>query len=150
MAGIRKADFFGSAKERDDFVEAVFWNILDVHQVNSKLCDQLTKRQKQFAGRAVDRVGDILAENVPNFEPFVHYGAHQLFAKHHFEEEKVKTPAFAKFVEVRRVSQSLASAGNVAHRNSNERPNHASSSSTVTSLSRRPDSLATRSCLRPS
>lgn len=87
-----------AADRRDDFVTQVFWNVLEVHAVNSKLCELLVKRQKQQA--VVDRISDIFLEMVPLFQPFVKYGAHQLYGKYEFEKEKASNPAFAKFVDV--------------------------------------------------
>ena len=84
---------------RDDFVTQVFWNVLEIHAVNAKLSELLSKRQKQQA--IVERIGDYLLEMVPHFQPFVKYGAHQLYGKYEFEKEKSSNPAFAKFVEVR-------------------------------------------------
>ena len=90
---------------RDDFVTQVFWNVLEIHAVNAKLAELLTKRQKQ--GDVVDRIGDILLEMVPHFQPFVKYGSHQLYGKYEFEKEKSANPAFAKFVdETERLPQS--------------------------------------------
>ncbi|SNX85831.1 probable to GDP/GTP exchange factor Rom2p [Melanopsichium pennsylvanicum] len=90
---------------RDDFVTQVFWNVLEIHAVNAKLSELLTKRQKQ--GDVVDRIGDILLEMVPHFQPFVKYGAHQLYGKYEFEKEKSANSAFAKFVdETERLPQS--------------------------------------------
>ena len=86
-------------ERKEDFIRQVFWNILDVHSVNIKLSDQLNKRQKQ--SHVVEKIGDIFLENVPNFGPFVQYGAHQLYGKYEFEKEKSGNPAFAKFVDVR-------------------------------------------------
>lgn len=90
---------------RDDFVTQVFWNLLEIHAVNAKLAELLTKRQKQ--ADIVDRIGDILLEMVPHFQPFVNYGAHQLYGKYEFEKEKSSNAAFAKFVdETERLPQS--------------------------------------------
>lgn len=90
---------------RDDFVTQVFWNVLEIHAVNVKLAELLTKRQKQ--SDVVDRIGDILLEIVPHFQPFVKYGAHQLYGKYEFEKEKAANTAFAKFVdETERLPQS--------------------------------------------
>lgn len=90
---------------REDFVTQVFWNVLEIHAVNAKLAELLTKRQKQ--SDVVDRIGDILLEMVPHFQPFVKYGAHQLYGKYEFEKEKSANPAFAKFVdETERLPQS--------------------------------------------
>lgn len=83
---------------RADFLGQVFWNVLDIIAVNTRLRDALTKRQKSYA--VVDRIGDILLEFVPHFAPFVEYGAHQLYGKYEFEREKNSNPTFAHFVEV--------------------------------------------------
>ncbi|PWN48476.1 CNH-domain-containing protein [Violaceomyces palustris] len=92
-------------ERRDDFVTQVFWNVLEIHAVNAKLSELLNKRQKQQA--VVDRLGDILLEMVPHFQPFVKYGAHQLYGKYEFEKEKASNQAFAKFVdETERLPQS--------------------------------------------
>ncbi|KDN52318.1 CNH-domain-containing protein [Tilletiaria anomala UBC 951] len=82
---------------REDFVTQVFWNVLEIHAVNSKLCELLLKRQKQQD--VVEKVGDIFLEMVPLFQPFVKYGAHQLYGKYEFEKEKASNLAFAKFVD---------------------------------------------------
>lgn len=83
---------------RSDFIEQVFWNIHDIIAVNMKLRDALNRRQKAYV--IVERIGDILLDAVPNFGPFVSYGAHQLYGKYEFEKEKSMNPAFAQFVEV--------------------------------------------------
>ena len=84
---------------RADFIQQVFWNILDVIAVNTRLRDALNKRQKSYA--VIEGIADIFLESVPNFAPFVSYGAHQLYGKYEFEKEKSSNPAFAQFVEVR-------------------------------------------------
>lgn len=86
------------AARREDFVRQVFWNVHDVWSVNHILGEKLTKRQKQQP--VVQSLGDLFLERVPLFEPFVAYGAHQLFGKYEFEKEKGANPAFQKFVDV--------------------------------------------------
>ena len=83
---------------RADFIQQVFWNIHDVISVNTRLRDALNKRQKSYA--VIEGIADIFLESVPNFAPFVSYGAHQLYGKYEFEKEKSSNPAFAQFVEV--------------------------------------------------
>lgn len=83
---------------RQDFITQVFWNVLDVLNVNSRLGELLSKRQK--SAHVVPKLGDIYLEMVPHFGPFVQYGAHQLYGKYEFEKEKSSNPAFAKFVDV--------------------------------------------------
>ena len=97
MNRLKEDDIIPQAK-RADFVGQVFWNVLDIIAVNTRLRDALTKRQKSYA--VVDRIGDILLEFVPHFGPFVEYGAHQLYGKYEFEREKNSNPTFANFVEV--------------------------------------------------
>lgn len=86
-----------SSDRRDEFVRQVFWNVHDVLQVNHVLAERLTKRQKQQP--VVQSLGDIFLDCVPHFEPFVVYGAHQLWGKYEFEKEKNTNPAFQKFVD---------------------------------------------------
>jgi hypothetical protein len=64
-----------------------------------QLRDALNKRQRAYA--VVEKIGDIFLDAVPHFEPFVSYGAHQLYGKYEFEKEKSANPEFAAFVEVR-------------------------------------------------
>ena len=58
----------------------------------------MTKRQKQFM--VVGEIGDIFKDLVPLFEPFVEYGAHQMYGKYEFEKEKSSNPVFAAWVDV--------------------------------------------------
>jgi len=81
---------------REFFVQEVFWNVMDIYNVNVNLCDALLERQKE--SHIVEHIGDILLQHVGNFEPFVVYGAHQMVAKHAFEVEKTRNPKFAEFV----------------------------------------------------
>ncbi|ORY26665.1 CNH domain-domain-containing protein [Naematelia encephala] len=85
------------ASKREDFVRQVFWNVHEVLAVNQVLAERLTKRQKQQP--VVQSIGDLFKERVPLFEPFVTYGAHQLFGKYEFEKEKGANPAFQRFVD---------------------------------------------------
>jgi RHO1 GDP-GTP exchange protein 1/2 len=97
MNRLKEEDIIPQAR-RTDFLGQVFWNVLDIITVNTRLRDALTKRQKSYA--VVERIGDIFLEFVPHFAPFVEYGAHQLYGKYEFEREKNTNPAFAHFVEV--------------------------------------------------
>ena len=67
--------------------------------VNTRLLDALNKRQKSYA--VIECIAEIFRDNVPLFAAFVSYGAHQLYGKYEFENEKCSNPAFAQFVEVR-------------------------------------------------
>jgi hypothetical protein len=94
---IKEGNFLPEER-KTDFLSQVFWNIHDIISVHTRLRDALNKRQKSYA--VVERIGDILLDNVPHFGPFVSYGAHQLYGKYEFEKEKNSNPAFAQFVEV--------------------------------------------------
>ncbi|KAL1916582.1 uncharacterized protein VTP21DRAFT_5773 [Calcarisporiella thermophila] len=92
-------------ERRELFIREVFFNILEVHAINSRMCDAMQKRQNAYA--IVDQIGDILLDHVVNFEPFVRYGAHQVIGKFVFEREKNGNPQFAFFVqEVERLPES--------------------------------------------
>lgn len=84
------------AERRELFVQEVFWNVRDIYNVNINLCEALLERQKE--SHIVEQIGDILLQHVGNFEPFVVYGAHQIVAKHMFEQEKTRNIRFAEFV----------------------------------------------------
>ncbi|KAH8590764.1 CNH domain-containing protein [Bisporella sp. PMI_857] len=85
---------------KDRTIKTIFANIIEppsVHAVSSRFADALTERQKK--NPIVRNIGDIFLQYVPQFEPFVAYGANQLFAKHEFERERSINPQFAKFVD---------------------------------------------------
>lgn len=82
---------------REKFIRTVFGNCLEVLKVNSGLAEALNARQKE--GHVVQSIGDIFLQHVPRFDPFIRYGANQLYGKYEFEKEKASNPAFAKFVE---------------------------------------------------
>lgn len=87
-----------SRKER--IVRTIFSNIIDppsIHAVSSRFADALTQRQR--AQPVVKSVGDIFLEFVPQFEPFIVYGANQLAGKFEFENERSLNPYFSKFVD---------------------------------------------------
>ncbi|GFN17907.1 RHO1 GDP-GTP exchange protein 2 [Aspergillus tubingensis] len=82
---------------REKFIRTVFGNCLEVLKVNGGLCEALNARQKE--NHVVKTVGDIFLQHVPRFDPFIKYGANQLYGKYEFEKEKASNPAFARFVE---------------------------------------------------
>lgn len=101
IKGIRAGNFIPEHR-KDDFIQQVFWNVLDIEQVSHRLCEHLTRRQKQSP--VVSQIGDIYLDNVGNFGPFVQYGAHQLYGKYEFEKEKGSNVGFARFVDVSSVA----------------------------------------------
>ena len=84
-------------RHRERFVRTVFSNCMDVHGVNSRLADSLTRRQQE--NPVVRNVGDIFLEFVPRFDPFIRYGAAQLWGKYEFEKERTTNPTFQRFVD---------------------------------------------------
>lgn len=82
---------------REKFIRTVFGNCLDVLKVNGALSEALNTRQKE--SHVVKTVGDIFLQHVPRFDPFIKYGANQLYGRYEFEKEKSSNPGFAKFVE---------------------------------------------------
>ena len=84
-------------QRREKFIRTVFSNCMEVHQVNSKMADALTRRQQE--NPVVRNVGDIFLAFVPRFEPFIRYGANQLYGKYEFEKERQTNAAFSRFVD---------------------------------------------------
>ncbi|KAJ5908145.1 Rho1 guanine nucleotide exchange factor 1 [Penicillium taxi] len=82
---------------REKFIRTVFGNCLEVLKVNSGLCESLNARQKE--SHVVQTVGDLFLQHVPRFDPFIKYGANQLYGKYEFEKEKASNPNFSKFVD---------------------------------------------------
>ncbi|PGH12311.1 hypothetical protein AJ79_04377 [Helicocarpus griseus UAMH5409] len=82
---------------REKFIRTVFSNCLEVLAVNSRLSEALNARQKEAS--VVKTVGDIFLQFVPRFDPFIKYGANQLYGKYEFEKERASNPAFSKFVD---------------------------------------------------
>lgn len=84
-------------ERREKFVRTVFGNCLEVLAVNSKFADELSKRQKEQ--HVVHSIGDVFLKWVPQFDPFIKYGANQMYGKYEFEKEKGANPAFSRFVD---------------------------------------------------
>ncbi|KAK5944829.1 RHO1 GDP-GTP exchange protein 2 [Knufia obscura] len=84
-------------EKREKFVRTVFGNALEVLGVNGKLSEELSKRQKEHY--VVHSIGDIFLKWVPLFDPFIKYGANQMYGKYEFEKEKGSNPAFSRFVD---------------------------------------------------
>lgn len=90
---------------REKFIRTVFSNCLEVLAVNGKFSESLSSRQKEYP--VVRNIGDIFLQWAPRFDPFIKYGANQLYGKYEFEKEKTSNPAFARFVdEVERMKES--------------------------------------------
>lgn len=94
---LRRSNVLGPEPRRDKFIRMVFLNVLEIHAVNLKFAESLTKRQQ--LNHVVHQIADVVLEFVPRFDPFVNYGAQQMYAKFEFEKERALNPAFAKFVQ---------------------------------------------------
>ncbi|WFD27733.1 RHO1 GDP-GTP exchange protein 2 [Malassezia nana] len=81
---------------REEFVQKVFCNLLDILAVNMRLAEMLTRRQKHHS--VVEYIGDIFAEMVQQFEPYVEYGANQASARIRVASERSSNPVFDMFV----------------------------------------------------
>ncbi|KAK0628611.1 CNH domain-containing protein [Bombardia bombarda] len=98
-------------QRRERVVRNIFSNIIDhpsIHGVSARFAKAMTERQQKSP--VVSNVGDIFLEFVPQFEPFILYGAKQLEGKFEFENERSINKEFAKFVddvERRRESRKL-------------------------------------------
>lgn len=97
MKPLRRSNVIQPEHRREMFIRNVFQNILEIHAVNIKFAEALTKRQQQSP--VVENIADVVLEYAPRFEPFVRYGAGQLYGKYEFERERNTNPAFAHFVE---------------------------------------------------
>lgn len=84
-------------EKREKFVRTVFGNCHEVLAVNSKFADELSKRQKEQ--HVVQNIGDVFLRWVPQFDPFIKYGANQMYGKYEFEKEKGINAAFSRFVD---------------------------------------------------
>ncbi|KAJ9612376.1 RHO1 GDP-GTP exchange protein 2 [Cladophialophora chaetospira] len=84
-------------ERREKFVRTVFGNCLEVLGVNGKFAEELSKRQKEQ--HVVHSIGDVFLKFVPQFDPFIKYGANQMYGKYEFEKEKGSNPPFSRFVD---------------------------------------------------
>lgn len=82
---------------REKFIRTVFSNCLEILAVNSKFAEALSARQRE--NPVVRNIGDIFLQWVPRFDPFIKYGANQMYGKFEFEKEKSQNPAFSRFVD---------------------------------------------------
>lgn len=82
---------------REKFIRLVFSNCLEVLSVNKSFSESLNGRQKE--NLVVRNVGDIFLQYVPRFDPFIKYGANQLYGKYEFEKERSSNAAFTRFVD---------------------------------------------------
>ena len=84
-------------QRREKFIRVVFSNFTEILGNNAKFAEALTRRQQESP--VVSTVGDIFLAYVPRFDPFINYGANQLFGKYEFERERSSNPSFSRFVD---------------------------------------------------
>jgi hypothetical protein len=84
---------------RDEFIDKVFSNLIEIRNISTRLTFALKARQQEHP--IVSQISDIMEHFVAEFEPFVYYGARQHQAKHTYEHERFNNPKFALFAEVR-------------------------------------------------
>jgi hypothetical protein len=99
MEPLRYANIIWDPTELEDFITQVFHNVSVIRQISTPLSQALLKRQEEKA--VVERIGDIFLAHVDNFEPFVSYGAHQPYAKHHLDTAIQKYHELPRWLEQR-------------------------------------------------
>ncbi|KAJ3009607.1 RHO1 GDP-GTP exchange protein 2 [Thoreauomyces humboldtii] len=85
------------ADRMEEFIDNVFYNVDELYQINSLLLAKLLTRQKESS--IVDKIGDIFISIVDSFEAYVRYGAQQVLARYHLDQERTNNPEFAKFLQ---------------------------------------------------
>ncbi|CAI8501431.1 unnamed protein product [Pichia kudriavzevii] len=84
-------------KERDHFIRNVFHNINEIWEVNHKFAEALIRRQQK--NPYVETIADIFLEYIPQFTPFLTYGAGQVIGKYEFDRQRRHNPLFRRFIE---------------------------------------------------
>jgi hypothetical protein len=85
---------------RSSFIEKIFFNVQELVSITNRFSKSLNARQIQDRN-IVSRVGDIFLDHINYFEPFVAYGAHQLFAKFTLDREMENNIKLREFLEER-------------------------------------------------
>lgn len=84
-------------KERDQFIRNVFHNINEIWEVNHKFAEALVRRQQKSP--IVDSIADIFLDYIPQFTPFITYGAGQVIGKYEFDRQRRHNPLLRRFIE---------------------------------------------------
>ncbi|KAI8897330.1 hypothetical protein BC833DRAFT_621321 [Globomyces pollinis-pini] len=84
-------------EKREEFVNQVFSNIVEIYTLNSKLLKKLLSRQKEEL--VVDRIGDIFVNISNEIYPYVEYGGQQAFAKSVLDEERLTNTELVRFLK---------------------------------------------------
>ncbi|TID15736.1 hypothetical protein CANINC_004265 [Pichia inconspicua] len=84
-------------KERDQFIRNVFHNINEIWDVNHRFAEALVRRQQKSP--IVDTIADIFLEYIPQFTPFITYGAGQVIGKYEFDRQRRHNALLRRFIE---------------------------------------------------
>lgn len=84
-------------KERDQFIRNVFHNITEIWEVNHRFAEALVRRQQKSP--IVDSIADIFLDFIPQFTPFITYGAGQVIGKYEFDRQRRHNPLLKRFIE---------------------------------------------------
>lgn len=87
--------------KRDDFIDDVFGNILDLRECNKRLLEVMYVRQREQAP-VIQWIGDIFLETATNFRlAYPTYVGHLPLAEKRMRDEVESNPEFRLFLEVR-------------------------------------------------
>jgi hypothetical protein len=90
----------------EDFIEEVFWNILDLRECNRRLLEVLYVRQREQAP-IIQRIGDVFLDAATEFRlTYPTYVGHLPLAEKRLKEETETNADFRLFLEVRRFTYS--------------------------------------------
>ena len=84
-------------KERDQFIRNVFHNINEIWEINHKFAEALVRQQQKSP--IVDSIADIFLDFIPQFTPFITYGAGQVIGKYEFDRQRRHNPLLRRFIE---------------------------------------------------
>jgi hypothetical protein len=84
-------------RERDQFIRNVFHNINEIWDVNHRFAEALVRRQQKSP--IVDSIADIFLDFIPQFTPFITYGAGQVIGKYEFDRQRRHNPLLRRFIE---------------------------------------------------
>jgi RHO1 GDP-GTP exchange protein 1/2 len=86
--------------EIDDFMEAIFANVLDLRECNKRLLEVLYVRQRE-QGPIIQRIGDVFLTAAAEFRlAYPTYVGHLPVAEKRLKDELEANAEFRKFLEV--------------------------------------------------
>ena len=88
-------------EQLDDFIDAVFGNVLDLRECNRRLLETMYVRQREQAP-IIQVIGDIFLTAAVEFRlPYPNYVGHLPVAEKRMKDELEHNAEFRRFVEVR-------------------------------------------------